>query len=218
MGGFGSGRQSMGSRDTVEQCRSLDVNALRSKGCLTPGWSGVWQWSVLGEQNGHISLRTETDTIILTYRCRVNGDEWEDVKESVPIIYVPCHFGGFRPFFLCPGVSNGVHCGRRVAKLYGADKYFLCRHCYQLKYRSQSEGVMDRAIRRAEKIRTQLGGEADIAYPFPERPKGMWWRTYERLCEMSFRAETTAYSAMDAVFKKMVMGAKQAKQRKGFWE
>ena len=32
--------------------------------------------------------------------------------------------------FHLPGVVNGAICGRRVAKLYGAGRYFLCRDCY----------------------------------------------------------------------------------------
>jgi hypothetical protein len=64
-----------------------------------------------------------------------------------------------RPYFICPGVVSGVGCGRRVAKLHGPGRYFLCRHCYRLAYASQSEGGWDRALRRANKIRQCLGGD-----------------------------------------------------------
>ena len=40
MGGFGSGRPSGSGRDTVEACRSLDVNRLHREGCLRAGWCG----------------------------------------------------------------------------------------------------------------------------------------------------------------------------------
>jgi hypothetical protein len=30
----------------------------------------------------------------------------------------PCRFGGAPPYFICPGVVNGIACGRRVAKLH----------------------------------------------------------------------------------------------------
>lgn len=103
-----------------------------------------------------------------------------------------CHFGGERPYFICPGVVNGITCGRRVAKLFGAGRYFLCRHCYNLNYASQSEARWDREMRRANKIRMRLGGEPGTVAPFPERPKGMWRRTYERLMNEAADAEEMA--------------------------
>ena len=47
----------------------------------------------------------------------------------------------------------GVGCGRRVAILYGLGKYFLCRHCYDLRYESKREDKKGRALRRVQKIR-----------------------------------------------------------------
>lgn len=97
--------------------------------------------------------------------------------------------GGSRPWFACPGVVNGVTCGRRVAKLYGAGRYFLCRYCYGLAYSSQSETASDRALRRANKVRMRLGGDPGMLSPFPKRPKGMHLRTYERLHHRVWDAE-----------------------------
>ena len=51
-------------------------------------------------------------------------------------------------------------CGRRVAKLYGPGRYFVCRHCYRLAYASQSEDAQRRSMRRASKIRQRLVGNA----------------------------------------------------------
>ena len=82
------------------------------------------------------------------------------------IACVPCRFGGTRPYFMCPGVVNGVTCGRRVAKLLASGRYFLCRHCYRLAYDSQSESAWGRALRRANKIRMRLGGDPGVAAPF----------------------------------------------------
>ena len=84
-------------------------------------------------------------------------------------------------WFVCPGMVNGKRCGRREAILYGPEKYFQCRHCYDLRYESQHEDQKNRALRRAQKIRKRLGGSANMMEQFPEKPKGMHWWTCVRL-------------------------------------
>ena len=116
--------------------------------------------------------------ITLLYRHRSGpSGEWEEVREPVPLSWTACNFGGERPWFICPGAG----CGRRVAVLYGPGRYFLCRHCYDLVYGSQREDKTQRALRRAQKIRKRLEGSANMMEPFPDKPKGMHWKTYERL-------------------------------------
>jgi hypothetical protein len=217
MGGFGSGRPSGSGRAKVEASRSIDVNRLHKMGCLRPGWSGGWQWTRDGERIASINLRAEADRLHLSYRVRIAGGEWEDVAETVPIVRVPCRFGGARPYFICPGVVNGVACGGRVAKLHGPRHYFLCRHCYRLAYASQSEGAWDRALRRANKIRQRLGGDPGMAAPFPQKPKGMWQRTYERLYEKAFEAETLADEAFSLRAQRLLARVDSPKRKRRFW-
>lgn len=195
MGGFGSGRPSGSGRDKVEYSRSIDVNRLHKAGCLRAGSSGGWQWTQDGERVAWISLLAETDRLHLSYRVRIAGGEWESIEEPVRIVRVACRFGGARPYFICPGLVNGVACGRRVAKLHGPGRYFLCRHCYRLAHASQSESQWDRTLRHASKIKQHLGGDPGMAAPFPPKPKGMWWRTYERLRDECFDAEMRADEA-----------------------
>ena len=112
----------------VEYCRSIDVNRLHQGGCLRSGWAGGWQWSRDEEKTASINLRAEEDRLHLSYRVRVAGGDWEDVVETVRIVRVPCRFGGMRPYFICPGVVNGIPFCQRVVKLHGSGRYFLCRH------------------------------------------------------------------------------------------
>ncbi len=217
MGGFGSGRPSGSGRTTVEACRSIDVNRLNKTGCLRAGWTGGWQWTRDGERVAWINLRAEHDRLHLTYRMRTGSGEWEDVAETVRIICVPCRFGGERPYFICPGVANGIACGRRVAKLHGPGRYFLCRHCYRLGHASQSEGAWDRTLRRANKIRQRLGGDPGMAAPFPAKPKGMWRRTYERLREQGFNAEMLADEAFALRAERLLARIDKPKRTRSFW-
>jgi hypothetical protein len=67
-----------------------------------------------------------------------------------------------------------------VAILYGAGRYFLCRHCYDLSYENQREDLHTRIISKAQKIRQRLGGSASLMELLPPKPKGLHWRTYSR--------------------------------------
>ena len=67
---------------------------------------------------------------------------------------------------------TGLHFGGSI---------FACRHRYKLAYQCQRETDDDRAMWRADTIRRRLGWEAGIANPEGDKPKGMHWRTFERL-------------------------------------
>ena len=215
MGGFGSGPQG-GGRLNVEACRSLDVNRMRREGCLRPGWAAVWEWKEDGERVAWIGMRSEADRLVLNYRFRRNDEEWQDVNEPISIVRSPCRYGGSRPYFVCAGVVNGRYCGRRVVKLYGPGRYFLCRHCYRLAHASQSEDAMDRARRRAAKIRIRLGGRADMEF-IPSRPKGMWHSTYERLREKAIDADIAADEAFEVLAAGLMARLQRRTGERRFW-
>ncbi len=158
MGGYGSGRP--GYKQKAEDCRALDVNRLNREGCLRPGRRGNWVWSRDGQEVGRIGYQAEKVRLVLDYRVSQSGGDWEPITETVPLIYLDCHYGGQRPYFRCPGIVNGRHCGRRVGKLFSGGRYFLCRHCYNVAYSSQSEARYDRMLRRANKITDGAGRRA----------------------------------------------------------
>ena len=135
-------------------------------GASSRGWRGNCQWLRDGEQIAIIGLQAEENRLHLDFEVRLGGGDWESVNETVPITHVPCRYGGTRPYFLCPGVVDGRHCGRRVAKLYALGRYFLCRHCHRLTYASQGESKHDRAVRRLDKRRRRLGGDRARSHSF----------------------------------------------------
>src|SRR5205823_14081379 len=122
--------------------------------------------------------------------------------------------GGTRPYFICPGIVNRIPCGRRVAKLHGPGRYFLCRHCYRLAYASQSEGTWDRMLRRANKIRQRLGGDPGMDEPLPPKPTGMWRRTYERLSKCVIDAELRAEEAFEVQAERLLARIDNPKHRR----
>lgn len=177
MGGIGSGRSwGYGSRDSTDDYRSIDVRRWKRDGLLNPHQSFQWRWLRNDEVVGSINVRTEQCRVMLSYRQRSWGDEWQDEQYPVNLEWTDCHLGGKRPWFLCP--ARG--CWRRVAILYGG-RIFACRRCYDLSYPSQRESWGDRAARRADRIREKLDWEPGILNGEGDKPKGMHWSTFNRL-------------------------------------
>lgn len=178
------------SKDTADGHKKLDINWLNRKGYLSAGSIGNVSWSRNGEPAGSIFFRTAGNTIILEYKSRSYSSDWESVSERISLDWTRCNYGGLRPWFICP------HCHRRVGKLYGAGKYFLCRHCYNLAYESQREPPRDRGLTKAQNIRNKLGGSMNMFEPFPPKPKGMHWKTYSHLYMKYQHAEAKCYAAL----------------------
>jgi hypothetical protein len=206
MGGYGSGRPS--TKTKAEDCRSLDVNRFHRKGCLRTGSTGNWVWSRNGEEIAKIGYRALDDTLILDYRISRYDSDWETVSQSVHITKANCHYGGQRSYFICPATVNGRYCGRRVGKLFLGGKYFVCRHCNNLAYSSQSEERHERLLRRANKMRVALGGEAGTVHRV-SRPKGMWHRTFQRNIFKINWCEVKADQLFIAKFEGLLINANQ---------
>lgn len=184
MGGFGSGRQ--GGSSCTTDMRALDVRAVQRLGMLTPGAAGVLKWSRNGAPCGAIRIEAGVCGVTLDYRrASLDADDWEAMRYPVLLTWTPCNFGGRRTWWRCPAAG----CGRRVAVLYGG-RVFACRQCHQLAYRCQREADDDRATRRADKLRDRLGWPGGILHGNGGKPKGMHWRTFERL-----QAECDAHTA-----------------------
>jgi hypothetical protein len=217
MGGVLSGRQKDRARKTVKSHLTLDVNQLSEKGCLRPGCSSVCRWIVNNEVIS-INLRAETERLHIRYTERVTDWERQDMVETIPIIHLGCRFGGSRAYFVCPGSGEGTDCGRRVIKLHLSRRYFLCRHCNHLAYASQYEQPWERALRRANKLKQRLGINVGIAEPLPDKPKGMWVRTYSDLLNEILQAEILANEAQANMFNRLLAQVEndlQADQPKG---
>ena len=193
MGGLGSGnrRPRWGAKPLVEDCDALDVNWLNRQGWLKGRHIGQLTWTRGKHTTARIGVITSPSKVALFYYYRdALSAKWEPVWYSVQLTWTPCHFGGRRPWFVCPG------CGRRVAKLYLRGKYFLCRRCHNLAYKSQREDRAGRLVRKADKIRTRLGGKPGMLNPFPPKPKGMHRRTYLQLRDEALQLEREAVAEL----------------------
>jgi len=176
MGGPGSGNwYRWDSKDTTESQNRVDIRYLKQQGYLKPGAIGTLSWTCNQKESGSVAFRMESERLVLNYRHRSQGSDWEPVEQSINLDWTRCNYGGRRTWLLCP------KCRRRVALLYGAGKYFLCRHCYNLTYSSQQECGADRLMRKARKIRKRLGASRNLMVPILFKPKNMHHKTFDRL-------------------------------------
>jgi hypothetical protein len=196
MGGSGSGSwYRWDKRTTTEEIKRIDIRYLKKHGLLSTGRRSL-SWTSGGESSGYIQYTMRSDCMMLDFKFRRNGGEWEPVKQTINFDETACHYGNTRKWFRCP------HCSKRVAVLYGADRLFLCRHCYRLPYGSQSETYLDRMARKARKIRRKLDIDNPIFDPdnlsdgIYFKPKNMHQTTFDRLRA----AESQTQDAMNNAF------------------
>ena len=160
--------------------RSLDVKRIQKQGLLTAYHTFNWEWSRNAEVVAAIKIRSKMDHINLVYRHQRFGCDWQNLDYPVKLDWTDCRYGGKRAWFLCPAKG----CGRRVALLYiGSSGIFACRHCNELVYASQREKPENRTLTKADAIRDKLGWQPGIIYPKGDKPKGMHWKTFDRLCK-----------------------------------
>lgn len=138
------GRYYWSKKEEADGLKQVSVSFLKKHGYFDYGWhSGTITWSRNGEETGNISIQssiTENEQhvrFIYTQTNRYTGEQ-NDFDYKIPLTTTPCYFGGKRYWFTCPWCTNGVYCGRCVGVLYLGGKYFACRHCYNLTYKSKN--------------------------------------------------------------------------------
>ena len=177
------------SRALTDELLRLDVRLCARRGWLRPGAGGALWWGRGGRRDYLVDFVTWADP----GADRARGVElsWSLKdgtchRQFVVLTWSAMRLGGSRPWWRCA-------CGRRRAVLFSAGRGWGCRTCLNLAYPSQSERADYRAWRRRDKIRARLGAEpgCDTIWPW-QKPKGMHWRTFERLVAEAERADYQA--------------------------
>jgi hypothetical protein len=155
----------------VEECHSIDAVRLQREGILQAGHCvrGSWEWFNPTTGKCVSSIEYVVDTryaaqprLTLRYHCLAgNGIDTAQVNTVIRLVTTQPPLGGLRWWFTCPLMVNGVPCGRRVRKLHRRARYFGCRICHDLTYRScqtahQSVRLMEGVGRFVEAIRKRI--------------------------------------------------------------
>ena len=129
------GRRPWTTRKTVEECLALDATKLAHSGALRkqPGSESVHCWFDSLGRPCHAVRVVIVSRQVIRLQYEANAREM-DVALNVTV--TPCHFGGLRYWFLCPGTNFMHGCSLRVSRLYlppGSSR-FACRLCHNLTY------------------------------------------------------------------------------------
>jgi hypothetical protein len=162
---------------TIDALHFIDIAKLRPKAAPSVGYKAAGTISIshpAHELDVHFALEilnTGKGTIRLLYIDPVSG---RALNYEVALDTTPAYFGGYRLWFICPDT------GARAVKLYlnPQDGFFVSRHALRSLgglYASQIYGDYDRAIAMKNKTARRL------SMPCPLKPKGMHYRTYERI-------------------------------------
>jgi hypothetical protein len=144
----------------------IDVQDLKKVGAFNGGWISI---------RGGIRWPGIRSIMAAQYRVQIELHN-QAVPQQIPVTWTECNFGGRRPWMHCP------YCEKRAAKLLRGMGGYCCRACIgNPLYASQAKSTHGRRHFEICKIRLQLNGNASLLEPFPERPRRMHRKTYERL-------------------------------------
>lgn len=170
----------------VDECLRLTVSDLRESGLIKGKADEVlFSWKTgeaetdMATVRANVTSRSATRiSVCLAYTAHINGEPHK-VSETIHVVKAD-RKDGANWWIQCPARVNGEACSRRVGVLYLApgERYFVCRHCYDLAYpwskkSGQSKGdEMDetRNVQRDDEGRDNLGRPAELGQTVGEAP------------------------------------------------
>lgn len=173
-------------KQTTDDLLQLSVSWLKRQDFLQKNTikNGEIYWTRLsygGESHriGEIKILSnfygENSYIELNYTYKDN----EHLNYRVQIISTTPNYGGKRYWFVCP------QCGKKVAFIY-CKKYFWCRHCHNLCYKTQQVGFADRMAIKSQKYKNRV---------MKNNNKKQWlhWKTFYNTMEKANYYEDLSY-------------------------
>jgi len=127
--------------------QKLRITFLKKEGYLDSPKTGIIEWR-RGDDDEASSIRIESHVdnyypyIRLLYSQNDDEGNKRHFDYKITLHRTPCHYGGWRFWFLCPlGTKSELPCGKVSAVLYKAGDYFGCRRCYNLTYQCRKHNA-----------------------------------------------------------------------------
>ena len=172
---------------TTDATLALDIRELQRCADLRGYSSRSVHWT-RGYSKSSVAVSVRDGATVIVSYADASGDSH---SETLGVTWTHPNYGGERPWWTCPS------CSRRCAIVYALGvNPFVCRLCSSLTYVTAQSDGFTRAMRKSVERKRRLGWE--IGKPFPTKPKGMHWRTWERLIADYTRAAMVAHVAFGA--------------------
>ena len=128
-------------KSSTKEFLCVDIRKMHRQGQLRSDAS-----TVITDRAGHAEtqLAAQTDQVTIRHGIRLLAGFRELARQTIKLDKTPCHYGGERSWFRCPG------CDRRVAVLYGQklengasvkNRRFKCRRCHNFVYLGWERGA-----------------------------------------------------------------------------
>lgn len=196
MGGIGSGKYNKWkTKPTTADFYSIDLRKLNKLVSLDHTCGFTLEWNNNNKVTSSVDCRFSDDVLEIHYSFK-GREEQANITDYVNITSTPCHFGGERKWFVCPGCYN------KTLLLYVINR-FRCRKCHGLYHPSSNEGKFYRATRAMCKSQDKLNGKA--LKPIDgvvglSKPKWMRYRTYFRLHDEAWLRERKLFEEYRKAF------------------
>ena len=95
----------MGGKHLVETCRSIDIRQWQRQRLLEPESRFSWCWQEAGVTVASINVQVKTELVVLTYKARWPGREWQDIDERIGLHHLETRFD--KPHVRLAGQSGG---------------------------------------------------------------------------------------------------------------
>ena len=171
---------------TTDDTLPLDIRVLQRSAQLRGNWSRSVHWTN-GYSKSSVGLTIhDGDFVTISYADGNGGSHFE----TLDITWTRPNFGGERPWWTCP------RCSRRCAIVYAlGSNPFVCRFCASLTYVTAQSDRFTRAMRKRLERERRLGWQ--LGSPFPSKPKGMHWQSWERLVTEFSAVSSAAHIAFE---------------------
>ncbi len=167
----------------TESTYTIDIDALKRNGALVAGQntSSIVRWGIPAQGYAEVKIKVLLKAsgqaeLVIEYMVLEDAEAPAHITQRLRLDVTHPPFGGQRWWINCPVQGN------RVRKVYMLDPRsgFASRTALNLRYRSQYIAKNMRPFHQLLQLQRRLGTNGWLSEEI-DRPKGMWFRTFDRL-------------------------------------